>query len=82
VTLVPKVGTTSLRADTGGALEPDADELTTTREIARLRGAGDTLASYRAIARQLTHAGRSTRHENSISVFGSPRVSASSNCAL
>ena len=36
--------------------------MATVREILRLPGAGDTEASYRAIASQLTAAARSTRH--------------------
>jgi DNA invertase Pin-like site-specific DNA recombinase len=46
----------------GGPLEPNDAELETVGEILRLRGTGDTLASYRAIARHLTCAGRPTRH--------------------
>jgi DNA invertase Pin-like site-specific DNA recombinase len=46
----------------GGALEPDADELVTVREILRLRAASDAPASYRAIGRHLDRSGIPTRH--------------------
>ena len=46
----------------GGPLEPDDAELATVRQILRLRGAGDTLTSYRAIADHLTASGYRTRH--------------------
>jgi DNA invertase Pin-like site-specific DNA recombinase len=46
----------------GGPLVPMPCELATVREILRLRGAGGTQASYRAIARHLTAASRPTRH--------------------
>lgn len=46
----------------GGPLLPNEAEMAVVREILRLRGPGDMLTSYRAIAHHLTASGVPTRH--------------------